>query len=135
MVEQADKALYYSKENGRNQVTNYDGSMGIALPSSPALATTPALASPAATPKPAIAPSVPVLAIRTPESKPSEPGKDMFKAGSLIKENTTSTPVLSVRENSLTEKSGPGEALDSSDYGTLRLDRHLLPDTVTPKFA
>lgn len=135
MVEQADKALYYSKENGRNQVTNYERNMGVALPAAnPAQPTSPVLTNttPAATP--VIAPSVPVLAIRTPDSKSNESGAktksaaDIFATSPTTQESVISTPVLSVSENFLTQQTKNKENLDPSDYGTLRLDRHLLLD-------
>ncbi len=137
MVEQADKALYYSKENGRNQVTNYHSNMGDVITPSAAPESTPAsLVTPLKQdPKPNT-PSVPVLAIR-------QPGKDNTSqllsgrteadivASALSREKSQPIPVLSVRENSTLdntiETNEPGSN-QPAHYGTLRLDRNLLLD-------
>lgn len=137
MVEQADKALYYSKENGRNQVTNYDLNMGDVTTD----ATTPEIPGAAsaitAAPKPAIAkaaPSVPVLAIR--ETGAATTGKNNIHdrteaeivASALSREHKP-VPVLSVREHTIVDADAPTtNDAQNGDYGTLRLDRNLLLD-------
>lgn len=132
MVEQADKALYFSKENGRNRVTDFTSSMGDSLEASVStLSVDTASQTPAAPAAPALKPSVPVLAIRAPASQTdSNTGKPKTEeeiwASAFSKETKASTPILSVRENFLTEKTTATP--DANDYGTLKLDRNLLLD-------
>ncbi len=137
MVEQSDKALYVSKESGRNRVTNYFAAMddedfdiaeaaikAHAEPSKPAVA----------------APKVPILAVRataagapkvaktekpvtdTPIIKPVKTEQTESDVVPLFADSSP-TPVLKVSNNkaSVTE-------LDTSGGDSLRLDRSLLLD-------
>lgn len=134
MVEQADKALYFSKENGRNRVTNFTASLGDSFDTNAAAAISGATPPPPR-PAPVLKPPVPVLAIRSPGTKKTsdivKPKTEAeIQAGLFSKANAVSTPILSVRENFLTEKTSLDTAsgTEPSDYGTLRLDRNLLLD-------
>lgn len=133
MVEQADKALYFSKENGRNRVTNFDRSMEDTIDTTPTSTTATTPVQPL--PTQILKPPVPVLAIRTPNTKKTADSENTKKesnahAALFTKENSVSTPILSVRESFLTEKSALDltSSVEAADYGTLRLDRNLLLD-------
>ncbi len=158
MVEHSDKALYVSKETGRNRVTNYSSRMedenfnpADAISEDPAADTV-------GKSKPIIAkPSVPILALRTsatdaaahvsaatkPEAERSKQDEnDPALASETKKEsavvplfaNTAKSPVL---KQSVLQPVGSrtGDAaddttqlLDASDGSSLRLDRSLLLD-------
>lgn len=142
MVEQADKALYISKESGRNQVTNYSSTMEdnnshpLNTESSAQAESTPVVAKP----------SVPILAVRTPPKADTtiqevpanldEEKKQDSKPAPVLKINTENTPVplfaatgkrtVSPEDNredlsKLTDE-------ETSDTSSLRLDRSLLLD-------
>lgn len=133
MVEQSDKALYFSKENGRNRVTNFDRSMEDTIDTTPTSTTATTPEQPL--PSPILKPSVPVLAIRTPNIEKTADSENTKKesnahAALFTKENSVSTPILNVRESFLTDKSALDltSSVEAADYGTLRLDRNLLLD-------
>ncbi len=151
MVEQSDKALYVSKESGRNKVTNYSSKMEdenfnpkdvVSIEQSDTEL------------KPAIVkPSVPILALKT-----SLPTKDAEKSEPTVKavidKNThTPAPVLKINSANTTvplfannnNSSEPNSAastsilstsddltklpdVENSDGASLRLDRSLLLD-------
>ncbi len=130
LVEQADKALYYSKENGRNQVTRYRQEFANAPSEQQEINTAPT--STQAT-VPAIK-SVPVLATRGDNSgnaitPPDKASVDALLAKAMAKGNKGSVPILSVRE-APTGTVSPAANDDSTEYGSLRLDRTLLVDRI-----
>lgn len=137
MVEQADKALYYSKENGRNQVANFKNSMDdpkINIPAS-APSPAPALATPIL--KPVARPAtVPVLSYRTP-GKNLDGLNSITGAGSSIvadvRRKESGVPVLALKNTK--PSNHKGEPLTKSgqktvDTGALRLERNLLLDRI-----
>jgi diguanylate cyclase (GGDEF)-like protein/PAS domain S-box-containing protein len=139
MVEQADQALYHSKENGRNQVTNFGRSMGAtsatgdtAKPATPIIAIK---ASDADVKPAAEKPSVPVLAI-----KPTPSDKGAITATPVLNTSPSKTdkapdekpsvPVLTIREPAATtEAIAANQDGAGANTGT-NLDRNLLLDRI-----
>ena len=154
MVEQSDKALYVSKETGRNRVTNFTSRMddedfdpAEASNGQPAAA----VVAPAreSAPVKAATPSVPILAQRSSlpedatektESKVTPPVEDKAapvsesdNTGEVIPlfANTAKSPVL---KQSILQTTGAGSSTgaddseEESDGASLRLDRSLLLD-------
>ncbi len=136
MVEQADQALYHSKENGRNQVTNFGRSTARGSSDAAQLSTPVIAIAPTADKKPESAvtakPSVPVLAI-----KPPATGTAAIKATPLpgpaddksTPAEKSSVPVLAIRETPATPEPVP----TGNDGGSMKganLDRNLLLDRI-----
>jgi len=152
MVEHSDKALYVSKETGRNRVTNYTSKMdeegynpaNSASDDSEAVAVAPSRESTPVQAKP----SVPILALRTsepaksedtPETQKNEPVANKSPSVAESKSenavvplfaNTAKSPVLkqSILQSTESTNSENVEDTDASDGSSLRLDRSLLLD-------
>jgi len=147
MVEQADKALYFSKENGRNKVTNFDNSMEDAETDITAATPTAATAekSSAVNPvtKPAIkTPSIPVLVHRNPAAATETPSLNK-KPGEtndeVARRMDSGIPIISVKpvkpsvlapQPPVYNEQPTYTAQKTVDTGTLRLDRNLLLDRI-----
>lgn len=139
MVEQADKALYVSKESGRNRVTNYSSKLEDedfnpqdAVPDAQP-ETTPAI----------LKPSVPILALRSssqqvkdasqtkqestgnPADKKEAPA---FKPDPVfkVKEESDGIPLFAASNDSLIDSSNSTD--NDAGGSSLRLDRNLLLD-------
>ncbi len=133
MVEQADKALYHSKQNGRNQVTRYSQSIDDSVSgTAETLTAAPAPQAPVQS-TPAIQQSVPILA--TGKQKQNE-AKERSNVDELVAKalanNSGSVPVLAVRDPKKRPDSTPDvNSFDTTpEYGSLRLDRTLLIDRI-----
>jgi len=150
MVEQSDKALYVSKEGGRNRVTNYsskmedenytpgdaiddatDGAQAMAAPSVPILALKPTPAiKPAESDAPAEAPRE-----ETAKEEPPRPAPvlktNTDSAVVPLFANSAKSPVLKQSVLQPAESSEDAIQLpEESDGSSLRLDRSLLLDRV-----
>ncbi|MEM7257916.1 MAG: diguanylate cyclase, partial [Pseudomonadota bacterium] len=141
LVDQADKALYHSKQNGRNQVTEYSQSIDNSVTGgsgTPAATPTPAISpspapAPIVQPTPVIQQSVPILATGKQKQKQAQEQEKVDElVAKALSDNKSSVPVLAVRE----KKEAASSILESSsldttpEYGTLRLDRTLLIDRI-----
>ena len=155
MVEHSDKALYVSKETGRNKVTNYTSRMEdedfdpaeIANGNTAASSSVPVLKNAPVAPKP----NDPILAVRSSqpdtakdnqvqdsqpvENKPaSVPENKKESAVVPLFANTAKSPVLKqsvlqTEESNIKETADETVQLpDASDGSSLRLDRSLLLD-------
>ncbi|OED35540.1 hypothetical protein AB833_30475 [Chromatiales bacterium (ex Bugula neritina AB1)] len=128
MVEQADRALYFSKENGRNKVTNFTSAMEDSEFTSGSAADSTAEPQPAIAPTPVIKvapePPVPVLAIKNTDQK--TPLADLPKATQKMIREDSSVPVLLLK----TPTPESNNSQKKTDVGTQRLERNLLLDRV-----
>ena len=144
MVEQSDKALYVSKEGGRNRVTNYTPQM-----ESDDFDPTSVDNTPAATTPPVLKQSVPVLATPT-SATPTESNSPLEKPDVLAKANTPILKMKSTDESKQTDNKpvsmfanlpDPADSLDvteidaGSNGDSLRLDRSLLLDRLEQSVA
>jgi len=152
MVEHSDKALYVSKETGRNRVTNYTSRMEdedfnpaeaisdnpAASATAPARENTPVKATPSV-PILAVPSSVPATSAEKSETQASEPKEKKPASVSETKAdnsviplfgNTAKSPVLkqSVLQPTVSRTDGDVDETDASDGSSLRLDRSLLLD-------
>ncbi len=94
MVEQADKALYISKESGRNRVTNYSSAMEDNVNPAGVVSTEPEITPAAAKP------SVPVLALRS-----SLPTMDVTSEKEVAESQVDKTQILKPKDLSEPEGS------------------------------
>ena len=153
MVEQADKALYVSKENGRNQVTNYSLAMddeSVSLPDPDAEARE-------ATPQAVVKPSAPILNQSSTVALPDkEAQNDAANTETEEKQKQQTVPVLktepasasvplfsekqptpalkqSQSETFLNNSKNPVATSDgaSADSASLHLNRNLLLDRLS----
>ena len=136
LVEQADKALYYSKQNGRNQVTQYTSKLDDSTSTTASEPTAPA--APENKAVPLVSQSVPVLATNTQRlsERKEQANVDELVAKALAN-NKNSVPILAVSEKKKPTSQIP-EPVDNDstpEYGTLRLDRTLLIDRIEQALA
>lgn len=135
MVEQSDKALYYSKENGRNQVTNYTSAMEDGESDF--------VAEPAAAPAaPTVSkPAVPVLALKTtPTPADTDSDSTTPSAPPIVKptppviiepanDEKKFVPMFATPKEVVEERPQDSEDdIAGSNNESLRLDRSLLMD-------
>ena len=132
LVEQADKALYHSKENGRNRVTRYHRS----FENAPTLQQKVTPGTTAEVPQQAVeipeSTSVPILATRNNNNDsgvkaPDKASVDALLAKAMAKGNKGNVPVLAVRK---VPAATPMVDDNNPEYSTLRLDRTLLIDRI-----
>ena len=141
MVEQADRALYVSKESGRNRVTNFTDDIdeeGSTTPAPEASAAPAPAQAPTPTPAPAKpeTPAVPILALRSSLPTPDKEEQTEKKSASVQKTINPVVPLFATAETDTSVKDTDTEDTEIESAGdSLRLDRSLLLDRLDQSVA
>ena len=141
MVEQADRALYVSKESGRKRVTNFTDDIdeeGSTTPAPEASAAPAPAQAPTATPAPAKpeTPAVPILALRSSLPTPDKEEQTEKKSASVQKTINPVVPLFATAETDTSVKDTDTKDTEIESAGdSLRLDRSLLLDRLDQSLA